>query len=529
MNILVLNGSPKGERSNTFKITAAFLEGMCIKQRHNVNIVNINEKNIQHCRGCFICWTKTPGNCVIKDDMAELIEQYLNADLIIWSFPLYYFGMPSKIKAFLDRTLPTNLPFICENENGSYGHPPRYDLSHQRHILISTCGFYSVENNYDALCRQFEIVFQDKLTKIICPEGELFSIPQLKSKTSEYLYYAKQAGKDFAEQGRFSETTQNKLNELLYPPEAYVEMANASWEVNERSTDANKDKSLSFMRQMAAAYNPQSYSKDTVIEFYFRDLEKTYQLCLLKGKCILKTDGFMPYTTRIESDFDLWQQISQGKVNGAAAMLEKQYRVLGNFDTMLKMDDYFGTRRSTVEDKPKTNMSILLFHWIALWVLLPIYNVWAGIAGIVICSSLPLAAYKFKLTIYDRISVVLVSILCILALLDTSSTLIICLSYFLFGLMWLISCFVKIPLTAYYSSNNYNGDEALENPLFIKTNRILTAAWGIMYLIIATYSYFLMKSPLSSYVGLINLLAPSLMGLFTVWFAKWYPAKIARG
>jgi uncharacterized membrane protein len=84
-------------------------------------------------------------------------------------------------------------------------------------------------------------------------------------------------------------------------------------------------------------------------------------------------------------------------------------------------------------------------------------------------------------------------------------------------------------LTAWYSSKDYNGDEALENPLFIKTNRIITAAWGIMYLIMAAYSYFLMESPLSNYTGLINLLAPSLMGLFTLWFSQWYPARIARG
>ena len=58
MNILVLNGSPKGEKSNTLKITKAFLEGLCSKQYHNVNMVNISEKDIQHCRGSSFCWTK---------------------------------------------------------------------------------------------------------------------------------------------------------------------------------------------------------------------------------------------------------------------------------------------------------------------------------------------------------------------------------------------------------------------------------------------------------------------------------------
>lgn len=127
-----------------------------------------------------------------------------------------------------------------------------------------------MENNYDPLFRQFEIMFGDKLTKIICLEGELFSVPQLEGRTAEYLRYARQAGKEFAAQGKFSASTQKKLSELLYPPEAYVEMANAGWEVSQSQEKDTKDKSLNFMRQMAAVYKPQSCSKETVIEFYLR-------------------------------------------------------------------------------------------------------------------------------------------------------------------------------------------------------------------------------------------------------------------
>ena len=57
-------------------------------------------------------------------------------------------------------------------------------------------------------------------------------MPQLKGRISEYLSYAKQAGEDYAEHGNFSGDTQNKLSELLYPPDVFVEMANAHWEIN---------------------------------------------------------------------------------------------------------------------------------------------------------------------------------------------------------------------------------------------------------------------------------------------------------
>ena len=533
MNILVLNGSPRGDESNTLKLANAFLEGLSEGSSHRIDIISICQSNIEHCRGCFACWTKTPGRCIIKDDMAELTEKYINADVILWSFPLYYLGMPSKIKAFLDRLLPTNLPFMAVYEDGTSGHPPRYDLSHQRHVLISTCGFYSTKNNYDALLRQFEIMFGKRLAKIICPEGELLRVPQLSARTGDYLSYVKKAGEEFALYGSFSEDTQSKLEELLYPPEVFVEMADASWDIKGSAQgDEPRDPSYNFMRQMAAIYNPQSYVKDIILEMFFTDLDKTYQLLLGKEKCTVKTDAFIPYTTRIEISFEIWRQISEGKLNGAEAMMKKQYRVLGDFDTMLKMDEYFGGKKPALEDHSelgKTNMSILLYQWIALWVLLPIDAVWGGAAGILSCALIPMLGYRYRLTVYDRISGILVSMLSLTALLSVDKALIICLSYLLFGMLWLLSCAVKIPLSAHYSSGDYGGDGALSNPLFIKTNRILTMAWGVLYLLIAALSYFLMSSPLSAYTGLINSAAPALMGAFTIWFAKWYPAKVAKG
>ncbi len=498
-------------------------------------MISIYQADIGHCRGCFACWKKTPGQCVIRDDMTELTRKYITADLILWSFPLYYFGMPSKMKAFLDRLLPTNLPFMTVNEDGASTHPSRYDLSHQRHVLISTCGFYATENNYDALLKQFEIIFGQGLARIICPEGELLRVPQLAFRVAEYLSSVRKAGEEFALHGSFSGKTKARLSQLLYPPETFMEMANASWGIAEPAhSSLQSDQAYNFMRQMAAIYNPSGYVKDIVLEMYFTDLDRTYQLLLGKERCIVKTGDFTRYTTRIETSFELWKQISEGKVGGAEAMMKKRYRVLGDFATMLKMDEYFGSKSAAVNLKQdrepsKSNMSVLLLQWIILWVLLPLAPAWGGAAGIVSCTLVPLLRYRFQLTVYDTISGVLVSALGLAALFSVDETLLICLSYLLFGVLWLFSCIRKIPLTADYSKNSYGGDQAFSNPLFLKTNRILTLAWGVLYLLLAGGSYFLLRSSVASYTGLINSVAPALLGVFTAWFSKWYPAKVARG
>lgn len=566
MKILVLNGSPKGERSNTLQLTNAFVRGMQSAVECEVENVAVCQKEIRNCLGCFGCWTKTPGQCVIRDDMKQILTSYLEADVVIWSFPLYYYGMPSGIKALMDRLLPLNLPYMEVSENsGDCGHPSRYDMSGKKYVLISTCGFYKRENNYDGLEKQFEILYGKDLLKILCPEGELFAQPQLRALCSKYLGFVERAGTEWMENGYVSEAVRNKLEELLYPPEVFVELADASWEIEEEKADqkstaarpskgavtgANEkdgfakpalSKAARLMRQMAAIYNPAAYGKDLILEFYFTDLDETYQLSVRGGKCSMKIrdDGFEPYTTRIETPYDLWMDISMGKVNGAQAMMEKKYRTLGDFDVMLSLDKMFGTSKEPEAkektQKPKqTNMSVMILVWCAVWVFLPINPVWGACMGILAAVCIPLAGMKWKLTIYDAVTALCVGVIGLLAsgifpVAAPDSAVLVCLSYLMFGMMWTLSCLRPLPLSAHYSSNDYGGEEAFQNPLFIKTNRILSLCWGILYLITPVWTWFLMQGSLSSFTGAVNSLCPAAMGVFTLWFQKWYPAKVARG
>ena len=144
-NILLINGSPKGKKSNTYKLASAFIEGLKEQQKELVvEEIQVNKLEINSCLGCFSCWNKTPGKCVIKDDMQEVIEKLLWADITIWSFPLYYFSVPGKLKTLIDRQLPMVLPFMDKGAK-SGSHPSRYDMSEKRNVLISTCVFYTTE------------------------------------------------------------------------------------------------------------------------------------------------------------------------------------------------------------------------------------------------------------------------------------------------------------------------------------------------------------------------------------------------
>lgn len=528
MKILVLNGSPKGENSNTMQLTRAFLAGTGWAEPE---ILHVAKADIKGCLGCFACWNKTPGTCVIQDDMAEILAKVLAADRIIWSFPLYYFGVPGGLKNLIDRQLPLNLPFMAEGlESG--GHPPRYDLSDQKHLVISTCGFWTPNGNYDAVTAMFDhFCGKGNYTAIFCGQGELFAVPELKGITEPYLETIRQAGAEYAG-GGISGQTLAALAEPLYPRETFEKLADASWGITKDNPQGGEsDESLSFTAQMAALYRPDGVER--VLELHYTDLDKTYQILLTKQGAKVVTQEFVPYTTRIETPYALWRSIARNETSGQEALFQRRYKVLGDFDLMLKWDTLFGTsappRQLSGSPAPKTNMAIFIVPWTVIWVLMAINPTIGSIAGIVVAALVPLLWLVWKPVIYEQVSIPIVVGLSLAVLLGADMRIVVSGSYLVFGLLWVIGAFTPIPLTAHYSAAGYGGASALFNPFFISTNRILTAAWGGLYLLTPIWTYALLGTEFSAYVGLVNSILPALMGAFTAWFQRWYPARYARG
>jgi multimeric flavodoxin WrbA len=554
MNILVINGSPKGENSNSMKLTRAFLDGA----GYDADVLHTAKLKIEPCLGCFACWEKTPGRCVIKDDMTDVLNKIIAADVIAWSFPLYYFSVPGALKNLIDRELPMNLPFMSK-DNASGGHPPRYDLRRQRYAVLSTCGFWRSEGNYDGVTAMFDHMYgKGNYTKIFCGQGELFRVPELKTRTDAYLEIVRRAGGEFA-QGEVTPGTQAELAEPLYTREAFERMADASWHTpldkkdkkdkkNEKGANGSSlDLSyLNFIEGMAALYRPDG--KERVLEFHFTDVDKTYQLLLTSGGSSVVADHFKPYTTRIETPYELWRSIARGEISGADALFQKKMYVWGDFDVMSRWNELFGPSAPTRNEKGnelendknlKTNMSVLLAPWIVIWVALAIDPIVGGVLGVMAAAAVPLIWLLFKPTVFERISVLAVAGLSLWALIganalgadamEANARMVLSTSYGVFGLMWFVTVWCKVPLTAYYSQNSYGGAKALKNPLFMRTNRILTAVWGIFYLLTPFWTYKLLTTAAAPFAGLINIPAPAVLGVFTAWFQKWYPARWARG
>ena len=195
MNILVLNGSPKA-KSDTMHLTRNFLEGIQAATDAQVTIVDVIKKNIRPCTGCFGCWARGDGKCVLQDDQNAILEAYVKADLIIWSFPLYCFGMPSHLKAVLDRTIPLVKMNMVE-ENGRVQHVGLVDFSKKHTVVICGAGFPNWKGNFEGMRLQCENCFGN-LTVICVPETPLLNIPMAEPVAQPLLEKFRLAGQEYA-------------------------------------------------------------------------------------------------------------------------------------------------------------------------------------------------------------------------------------------------------------------------------------------------------------------------------------------
>ena len=537
MNILVINGSPKGSRSNSLRLADAFVKGVSRQTDSQVEQLTLSKLDIAPCKGCFACWKATPGQCCIRDDMSMVLEKLLWADLIVYSFPLYYFNVPGPLKNLIDRQLPMVLPFMSERSDGvgSGSHEARYDLSGKKYMLISTCGFYSAAGNYDSVCRMFDhICGKGQYDTLFCGQGELFRVKELSQRTDEYLGLVETAGSEYASGGITPETRKG-LEQLLFPRETFEAMADASWGVSKESGE-KEDDSLIFTRQMAALYNKNSYDgKDRVLEICYTDLGKAYQLLLGKEGCKVLTENFLTPTTRIDTPWDVWCAIARNELRGDEALAKQLYRVTGDFSLMIRWDHFFGSdepapkKESSPAAKKPPVMTTMLLAWISFWVAVSIDATAGAWIAIGVAACLPLIFLKYEIILWDKLSMAATTLLSVFTLATGESQLAVNIGYLVFGLMWLGSCFTKEPLCAAYVKYNYSGEDALNNPIFLKTNYILAAAWGVLYLLTAVWTFFLAKTSLAEYLVVINNIMPAVMGIFTVWFEKWYPARVARG
>ena len=186
MKILVFNGSPKRDKSDTMHITRAFLDGMNESGEQDVHEIHIIDMHIEYCRGCFSCM-HNGGSCIYDDDMKKILKEIPESDLLIFSFPLYAYGMPAPMKAMVDRLLP-----------------------------LTSMEMREVDGK----------LFPEDHTIITIPESPMFNASEAAPVTGPRLDLVMEAGKQYAEKFCISEEILEEIRTPMIPEEEYARIVN---------------------------------------------------------------------------------------------------------------------------------------------------------------------------------------------------------------------------------------------------------------------------------------------------------------
>jgi len=100
--VLVLSASPR-KGGNSEMLCDQFMLG-AKESGNQVEKIFIGDKKIHYCMACDGC-KKNVGNCVHKDDMAEVLEKMIAADVIVMATPVYFYTMDAQMKTLIDRTV----------------------------------------------------------------------------------------------------------------------------------------------------------------------------------------------------------------------------------------------------------------------------------------------------------------------------------------------------------------------------------------------------------------------------------------
>ncbi|MGD9152056.1 MAG: flavodoxin family protein [Gammaproteobacteria bacterium] len=231
MKVLAINSSPRGNQGCTFRMLQPLLKGMQ-EAGAETELVNLGELKINHCLGCFACWFETPGQCVIKDDVAPILEKFADADLVIYGTPLYVFTMSGLMKNLLDRSVPLASPYMIENKdmNGITTHPPRHSGKTQKMLLVSPAGFPEFEHFTDLVAtfkRLANMAYVNYLGEILRPAAAMLLIHQPENPlVKQYLDALKQAGKQLITNEKIDDETMKILHDPWISPEDFRKTAN---------------------------------------------------------------------------------------------------------------------------------------------------------------------------------------------------------------------------------------------------------------------------------------------------------------
>jgi len=353
VKVLALNSSPriKGQ-SKTEIMLSSLVDGM-EKAGAQVEVVNLRTKTVKNCIGCYTCWTKSPGRCVHRDDMAEeLFPKFIEADIAVFATPLYLFTMNATMKAFIERTLPAIEPYLRVKGETTY-HPLRG--RHPAVVVLSVAGFPEI-SVFDQLSSHMRFMYSRGLIgEIYRPAAEAMVQASYAGVRDDILDAVRVAGTELVKTMKISKETMDRITQPLGDKTAMTRAANIFWKtcIREKITpEEMRSKGVvprpetvdDFVLLMKMAFKAENASgMNATIQFDFTGDESGSCSLAVSGNGIEGSMGPSPRADLVvRTPFEVWMDIITNRADGQKLFTEGKYQAEGDLALLTKFKDLFG-------------------------------------------------------------------------------------------------------------------------------------------------------------------------------------------
>ena len=355
MKVLALNSSARTEGQSKTELMLKYLIEGIREAGAEVEIINLRDKKIKVCVGCFTCWTKTPGQCVHQDDMTkELFPKWLAADMCVYATPLFHHTINATMKIFIERTLPSLEPFLLESGD-RWVHPLRH--KQPAVVVLSVAGFPAM-SAFNGLTQYVNFLFGEKqgrlLAEIYRPGAEYMA--RAGKIRNDILEATKLAGKELVKFRKVSSETLSRISQPISNNlTEFAEVVNCMWRTciaegitrkkfEQKDMIPRPDSLKTFMLMLVENFNSEG-AKDimAVIQYDFSgQVEGSCHFIIINGTINAQIGQAERPDLIIKAPFDIWVDIMTGKADGGQMFMEEKYKVEGDMDLLLNMSKFFG-------------------------------------------------------------------------------------------------------------------------------------------------------------------------------------------
>jgi NAD(P)H-dependent FMN reductase len=357
MKVLLLQGNPR-KTGYTQRLAELFLRGLR-EAGAAVIQVDLTAQNILPCLGCFHCWLVAPGQCIHPDAVDDLLDQMLDADVLVCATPIYYFSMSSSMKMFFERTFPLAKQGLVPSGRGLTRNSIRYPERWQgKKIITLVTGalrdlevYRPANETFQLIADSLDLELGGQLTR---PEAYLLDYPLSKPKTLKRIEAAFiQAGKEAGTTGRLTAKTMTDASLPLSPSaEHFRTYSNLYWAQAMTMGADGQEPSLVqarvgsdvriLMREMARYLDPRAAARlRAVLQFDFPDDELHFRLTIDRGQCALEETITERPDLRVSCQTGVWAQIFMRQLDVREALKDRRLVLAGDKSLFTRLDRLF--------------------------------------------------------------------------------------------------------------------------------------------------------------------------------------------